>query len=259
MTGFRQLSDEGSRGFHITKHDLQPMRGRGFKKFAQKALKSGKKFVKALPAHVEKYNQIKGQIENAYDQYQDVKENLPDFVKDNRYVKTATSQIESTADRGRALRDKTDSIAEAATKLSGGGLKLAGRGRASGGRADRVGRADPVAGLREKLMEQGRRSVPDGRGGTPFNRGSMLTYTMDLCDLDNANRKMCKDYCKLHPEMSIGEVSVLPFATVGAVNKGNRKVAKKIQKQIGSGKKLNSSIKSIADIAKILTPLIALL
>ena len=264
MAGFHPLSKPSSRGF-THRHEFKPMRGRGFKKFTQNIVKKGKKFVKDIPTHIEKYNQIKGQIEGAYDQYQGVKDSLPDFVKDNKFVKTASSNIEMVADKGRLLRDKTDSLAEFAQSLpqegrglklaglEGSGLKLAGlegRGLKLAGRGNGKCKKDPIADLRKQLLKVGT-SEP------LFNRSGMLTHSMDLCDLKHDIRNMCKDYCRLHGDMSIGEVAVLPFSITS--KSLNRRLMKQVAKQVGTGKKLNSSIKSVADVAKILAPLIALL
>jgi len=261
------LHDRVPYGYRVYGQFYVPSRLMKGGSFFKKLIKHGRKFVKDIPMHIDTYNQIRDKAENAYDQYNQVKEQMPDFVTQNKHVQKLTSGIEKVADHSRKTRDHTDKLISAVqplisstTPLEGQGLKLAGKqyGGSSRGRASAdQDRADPMANLRQQLIAQEKKTQKLTTAVQP-SRGAVLSRVMTECNLSPSERKHVKDYCKKHPKMSMAQVATLPFMVTE--NRPELNKIRKVQKQIeqsGSGKQ--KPLRTVGEVVKILTPLLALI
>ena len=238
-----------------------PMKGGGVKSFYKNIKKGVKKGIKALPDAISKYDNVKSQIEAGYDKYKDMQEQLPDFVKDNAKFQQATSMIEKGADRGRALRDNIDTnIEKTQPYLSKpqageghGALALKKRLiKMERARKGKVGKGLKLAGVAPYPSKGGSLKIA--------GRGHILKEAMSVIGLPKADQQVCVQYCMKHPTMSKGQTLTLPLKMkCQHPTEKQKAIIHDMEKLVGSGKKADKLLKTVGDVANIITPFLALL
>ena len=240
--------------------DRIPMKGAGVKSFYKNIKRGVKKGIKALPDAISKYDNVKSQIEAGYDKYKDMQEQLPDFVKDNAKFQQATAMIERGADKGRQLRDNIDGGIEKVQPL----IKMSGEGHGALALKKRLIKMERARNSSKRVgkgLKLAGPSYPYKGGSLKIaGRGHILKEAMSVIGLPKDDQQVCIQYCMKHPTMTKGQTLTLPLKMkCQNPTEKQKAIIQDMEELVGSGKKADKVLKTVSDVANIITPFLGLL